>query len=137
LTSTSSESSFSQVPEIATNSPFWETPAMGVAPSLWTLLIVVILGSLILSIVLQMQAQRAAAKHQAELRHKLDEQRVEMTANRERLERRTQELRETQHESLELKRKEIALRQEQAASLRQLVTMHDELLTALRGQRSS
>jgi hypothetical protein len=84
-----------------------------------------------------MQAQRAAAKHQAELRHKLDEQRVEMTANRERLERRTQELRETQHESLELKRKEIALRQEQAASLRQLVTMHDELLTALRGQRSS
>ena len=110
---------------------------MGVAPSLWTAIILVIIGSLILSIVLQMQAHRAGAKHQAELRHKLDEQRAEMAANRERLERRTQEMRETQHESLELKRKEIALRQEQTASLKQLVTMHDELLVALRGQRSS
>ena len=103
----------------------------------WIVTILIILGSLVFSIGLQMQAQRGAARHQAELRQKLDEQRAELAANRERLERRTAEVRETQHESLDLKRKEIALREEQATSLRQLVAMHEELLAQLRGRRLS
>jgi uncharacterized protein YaiL (DUF2058 family) len=108
---------------------------MTVALTLWTAVILIILGSLVLSTVLQVRGQRVAMKHQAEVRRMLDEQKVEAAANRERLERRTQELRETQHESLELKRKEIALREEQAASLRQLAAAHEQLLGALRQQR--
>lgn len=114
-----------------------ETPTMTVALPLWTATVLIIVASLIISIVLQMAAQRGAAKHQAELREKLDEQRAEMAANRERLERRAQEVRETQHESLDLKRKEIALREEQATSLRKLIAIHEELLGELRGRRPS
>lgn len=105
--------------------------------SFWVVIVVVILGSLVLSTVLQVRGQRVAIKHQTHVRQMLDEQKVEMAANRERIERRTQQLRETQHESLELKRKELALREEQAASLKQLVAMHEQLLGALRGQRPS
>ena len=112
-----------------------ESPAMTVALTLWTAVVLIILGSLVLSTVLQVRGQRVGMKHQAEVRRMLDEQKVETAANRERLERRTQELRETQHESLELKRKEIALREEQAASLRQLAAAHEQLLGALRQQR--
>lgn len=103
----------------------------------WVVVVLVILGSLVFSTVIQLRGQRVAMKHQAEVRNKLDEQTVEMAANRERVERRTQELRETQQASLELKRKEMALREEQAASLKQLVAMHEQLLAALRGQRTS
>lgn len=103
----------------------------------WVVVVLVILGSLVFSTVIQLRGQRVAMKHQAEVRKKLDEQTVEMAANRERVERRTQEMREVQHASLELKRKEVALREEQAASLKQLVAMHEQLLTALRGQRPS
>ncbi len=110
---------------------------MTVVFSFWVVIILVILGSLVFSTVLQLRGQRVAMKHQAEVRQKLDEHKIEMAANRERLERRTQELRETQQESLELKRKEISLREEQAASLKQLVAMHGQLLNALRGQRPS
>ena len=108
---------------------------MTVALTLWTAVVLIILGSLVLSTVLQVRGQRVGMKHHAEVRRMLDEQKVETAANRERLERRTQELRETQHESLELKRKEIALREEQAASLRQLAAAHEQLLGALRQQR--
>lgn len=108
---------------------------MTVALTLWAAVVLIILGSLVLSTVLQVRGHRVAMKHQAEVRQRLDEQKVEMAANRERLERRTQELRETQHESLELKRKEIAIREEQAASLRQLAAVHEQLLGALRQQR--
>src|SRR5579864_2242287 len=114
-----------------------EQPAMTVALTLFTTAAVVIVGSIVLSTVLQMRGQRVAIKHQAEVRKRLDEQNVEMAANRERFEQRTQQLRETQHESLELKRREIALREEQAASLKQLVAMHEQLLSALRSQRPS
>ena len=85
---------------------------MTVAFTLWTTAAVVIVGSIVLSTVLQLRG-------------------------RERFEQRTQQLRETQHESLELKRREIALREEQAASLKQLVAMHEQLLSALRSQRPS
>jgi membrane protein involved in colicin uptake len=114
-----------------------EQPAMTVAFTLFTTAAVVIVGSIVLSTVLQMRGQRVAIKHQAEVRLRLDEQKVEMAANRERFEQRTQQLRETQHESLELKRREIALREEQAASLKQLVAMHEQLLRALGSQRPS
>ena len=110
---------------------------MTVGFSFWVVIVLVILGSLVFSTVLQLRGQRVAMKHQAEVRQRLDEQKVEMAANRERLEQRTQELRETQQKSLELKRKEIALREEQAASLKQLIAMHEQLLGALRGQRPS
>lgn len=108
---------------------------MAFAFSFWAVIIVVIVGSLVFSTVLQMRGQRVAMKHQAEVRQKLDEHKAETAANRESLERRTQQLRETQRESLELKRKEIALREEQAASLRQLIATHEQLLAALRGRR--
>ena len=85
---------------------------MTVAFTLWTTAAVVIVGSIVLSTVLQLRG-------------------------RERFEQRTQQLRETQHELLELKRREIALREEQAASLKQLVAMHEQLLSALRSQRPS
>jgi len=85
---------------------------MTVAFTLWTTAAVVIVGSIVLSTVLQLRG-------------------------RVRFEQRTQQLRETQHESLELKRREIALREEQAASLKQLVAMHEQLLSALRSQRPS
>ena len=101
------------------------------------LILIILIASIVFSIGLQMQVQRGAARHQAELRQKLDEQRAELAANRERLERRSAEVRETQHESLDLKRKEIALREEQATSLRRLVAMHEELLGELRGRRLS
>jgi hypothetical protein len=68
------------------------------------------------------------------LQQKLDAQLAEAVAGRERAERRAQESRDTQHEALDLKRREIALREEQAASLRQLVTMHEELLAVLRAK---
>ena len=110
---------------------------MTVAFTLFTTAAVVIVSSIVLSTVLQMRGQRVAIKHQAEVRLRLDEQKVEMAANRERFEQHTQQLRETQHESLELKRREIALREEQAASLKQLVAMHEQLLSALRSQRPS
>jgi uncharacterized membrane protein YhiD involved in acid resistance len=105
--------------------------------TLWIATFVIILVSLVFSTALQIRQQRVSAKHHAELGQKLDEQRTDSAANRERLERRTQELRETQRESLELKRKEIALREEQAASLQQLVAMHEEFLAELRRQRPS
>lgn len=99
---------------------------------LWTGFVLVILASLLTSILIQIRAQRVVAKHNADLRQKLDAQLAETAANRDRAERRAQEMRETQHESLELRRREIALREDQTAALRQLVTMHEELLTALR-----
>jgi len=105
---------------------------MTAALTIWTLVVLIIVGSLVLSTMLQVRGQRVALKHQAEVRKKLDEHKAEIAANRESLERRTQQLRETQQESLELKRKEIALREEQAALLKQLVGMHEQLLTALR-----
>jgi len=100
----------------------------------WNVLALVILASVAISVVTQIRAQRALGKNNADLRQKLDAQLAEATANRERAERRTQEMRETTHESLELRRREIALREEQAASLRQLVTMHEELLLLLRAR---
>ena len=103
---------------------------MTVFVPVWIGFVVVIL----FSILVQIRSQRVIAKYNADLRQKLDAQLAEAAANRERAEKRTQEMRETQHETLELRRREIALREEQAASLRQLVTMHEELLTALRGR---
>ena len=100
-------------------------------------LFVIIFCSLIASIVLQVRSHFGAVKSQAEQRKKLDELEVETKANRERAERRAQESRETQRELLELRRAEIEFRQEQAKSLRELVSLHQELLTALRNQRPS
>jgi hypothetical protein len=105
---------------------------MKVILSVWTGYALVVLASLIASIAIQVRWQRVAATNNAQLRQQLEAQLAETAANRERAERRTQELRDNQHESLELRRKEIALREEQAGSLRRLVTLHEELLTALR-----
>jgi flagellar biosynthesis/type III secretory pathway M-ring protein FliF/YscJ len=100
----------------------------------WIAFLVLLGAWLITSIVTQIRAQRRSAKHNADLQQKLDAQLAEAVAGRERAERRAQESRDTQHEALDLKRREIALREEQAASLRQLVTMHEELLAVLRAK---
>src|SRR6185437_1753755 len=63
-----------------------EQPSMTVAFTLFTTAAVVIVSSIVLSTVLQMRGQRVAIKHQAEVRLRLDEQNVEMAANRERFE---------------------------------------------------
>ncbi|HEV8448217.1 MAG TPA: hypothetical protein VGQ44_15410 [Gemmatimonadaceae bacterium] len=102
--------------------------------TLSNILFLIVLGALLASMFTQMRAQRMLAKHNGDLRLKLDAQLAEAVANRDRAERRSQEMRQTQHETLELRRREIALREEQAASLRQLVTMHEELLASLRGR---
>jgi len=66
---------------------------MAVGFTLWIATFVIILVSLVFSTALQMRQQRVSAKHHADLGRKLDEQRTDLAANRERLERRTQELR--------------------------------------------
>ena len=104
--------------------------------TLWNVFFLVVMGFLLASMFTQMRAQRMMSKRNGDLRQTLDAQLAEAMANRDRAERRSQEMRETQHETLELRRREIALREEQAASLRRLVTMHEELLAALRGGRS-
>jgi flagellar biosynthesis/type III secretory pathway M-ring protein FliF/YscJ len=107
---------------------------MRVFVSVWTGYLLIVVTSLVASIAIQLRWQRAAAKNNAQLRQQLEAQAADTTAYRERSERRTHELRDSSHELVELRRKEIALREEQAVTLHRLVTIHEELLTALRGR---